>query len=63
MLTLSKALKTGRLQDFIRREEERGIGPVDRNELDAKIERLATTPVKSKDRTSHSTSGGGLTGK
>jgi hypothetical protein len=61
MLTLSEALKTGRLPEFIAQEEARGIGPVDRRELDDAIKRLATTPLKSEDRTSRSTSGGGST--
>jgi hypothetical protein len=63
MLTLSKALKTGQLRKFIAQEEARGMGPVDREELDAEIKRLATTPLKSKDRTSRSPSGGGSRGK
>jgi hypothetical protein len=62
-LTLLSALKTHRLEEFIKQEEARGIGPVEREELDAEIKRLATTPLKSKDRTSHSTSGGGSNGK
>jgi hypothetical protein len=49
MLTLREALKTGRLDDFIAQEEVRGIGPAEREELDATIRRLATTPLKSKD--------------
>jgi hypothetical protein len=63
MLTLSKALKTGQLREFIAQEKARGIGPVERKELDREIERLATTPLKSKDRTSHSSSGGDSTEK
>jgi hypothetical protein len=63
MLTLAKAIKTKRLQEFIAQEEARGLGPVDRTELDEAIKRLATTPLKSKGRTSHSSSGGGSTEK
>jgi hypothetical protein len=63
MLTLSEALKTGKIAEFVKQEEARGIGPVSRKKLDAAIKQLATTPPKSKDRTSRSTSGGGSNGK
>lgn len=63
MITLSKALETGRLDEFIKQEEARGLGPVDRNELDAAIKKLATTPLKSRGRTSRSASGDGSNGK
>ena len=63
MLTLSKALRTGQLREFIAQEEARGIGPVDNTEVDAAIKHLATTPLKSKGRTSRSSSGGGSSGK
>jgi hypothetical protein len=63
MLTLTEALKNGQLREFIAQEEARGIGPAERKELDATIKRLATTPLKSKGRTSRSSSGGGSTGK
>ena len=64
MLTLSEAIKTGRLGDFVAQEEARGIGPAERQQLDDAINRLATaTPLKSKDRTSRSSSGDGLNGK
>lgn len=63
MLTLSEALKSGQLRKFIAQEEARGVGPVDRKDLDAAIKRLATTPLKSKGRTSRSTSRGDSSGK
>jgi hypothetical protein len=63
MLTLSHAIKTGRLAEFIAQEEARGVGPIDRKELDATIKKLVTTPLKSKGRTSRSSSGGGSTEK
>jgi len=63
MLTLAKAIKTGKLAEFVKQEEDRGVGPIDQKELDAEIKRLATTPQKSKDRTSRSSSGGGSRGK
>ena len=63
MLTLAEALRTDRLGDFIAQEEARGIGPAESEELEAAIKRLATTPLKSKGRTSRSSSGGGSTEK
>ena len=46
MLTLSEAIKTGRLEDFIRQEEARSAGPVDRSELDAALERVIKSPLR-----------------
>jgi hypothetical protein len=63
MLTLTEALRTGRIDDFVKQEEARGIRPADRKVLDAAIKRLATTPLKSKGRTSRSSSRGGSSGK
>jgi hypothetical protein len=63
MLTLSEALKTGKIAEFVKQEEARGIGPIEREELDATIKRLATTPLKSKGRTSRSSSDDGSRGK
>jgi len=42
MLTLSEAIKNNRIKDFIVQEEARGIGPADREKLDAAIKRFAT---------------------
>jgi hypothetical protein len=63
MLTLTQALKSGKIAEFIRQEEALGRGPVDREELDAAIKKLATTPLKSKGRTLRSSSRGGSSGK
>jgi hypothetical protein len=63
MLTLSEAIRTDRLREFVAQEEQRGIGPADRKELDEAIKRLALTPLKSADRTSRSSSRGGSRGK
>jgi hypothetical protein len=63
MPTLSEALKTGRLHEFVAQEKARGVGPVKGKELDEAIKRLATPPLKSKDRTSRSSSGGSSTEK
>ena len=37
MLTLSEALRTGRLDEFVKQEGARGIGPVSKRELEATI--------------------------
>jgi hypothetical protein len=63
MLTLTEALKNGQLREFIAQEEARGIGAADSDEVEEAIKRLATTPLKSKGRTSRSSSGGGSTEK
>ena len=62
MLTLAQALKTKRLQDFIAQEEARGVGPIDRAELDNALSKAVKAP-RSKDQTSHSPIPDGSTGK
>lgn len=57
MMTLSDALKSGQLAEFISQEERRGIGPANQAELEAAIKALATQPL-SEDQTSHSSSDG-----
>jgi hypothetical protein len=52
MLTLSEAMKTRRLQEFIAQEEARGVGPVDRAELDRALAKMVKAP-RSEDQTSH----------
>ena len=61
-LTLSAAVKAGRLEEFAAQEEKRGVGPVDRNAFDALTATLVKAP-QSEGRTSRSSSGGGSTGK
>jgi hypothetical protein len=63
MLTLSEAVKTGRLAEFAKQEEKRGVGPVSKRKLDAAIRKLATTLLKSEDRTSRSASRDGSRGR
>jgi hypothetical protein len=63
MLTLTKALKTGQLREFIAQEEARGIGPANLKEVNAAIALLAATPTQSGDRTSRPPSRDGLTEK
>lgn len=62
MLTLSEAIKTGRLQDFIAQEEARGVEPVTGSELDRAL-KTVIKPPQSEDRTSRSASRDGSTGK
>lgn len=63
MLTLTEAIKTGKIAEFVRQEEKRGVGPVSKKKLDAAIKKLATKPLKSAGQTLRSTSGGGSNGK
>lgn len=61
-ISLSEALATGRLEDFIRQQEVAGVGPADEQQF----ERLIGTAVKqpqSADRASHSKSCCDSTGK
>ena len=60
-LSLMKALKTGRLADFIAQEEARGVESVEREELDAAIEAMIKPP-RSANRTSRSRGRGGSSG-
>ncbi len=62
MLTLSEAVKGGKLEEFVAQEEARGVGPLDRSEFDALAAALITAP-QSEDQTSHSASGDSSSGK
>ena len=62
MLSLSKAQKTGRLQDFIAQEEARGVGPIREAEFDMTASAVIKTP-QSDDQTSGSLPRDGLRGK
>ena len=46
MLTLSKALKTGQLREFIAQEEDRGVASVDLKEFEDLAARLIKTRHK-----------------
>ena len=61
-ISLSEAIKTDRLADFIAQEEARGVGPIDRAEFDALAAALIKAP-QSEDQTSHPASPDGSTGK
>jgi hypothetical protein len=62
MINLRDALASNRLSDFIAQEEARGIGPIERAELDAGIAALVKG-LQSEDRTSRSACDDGSTGK
>ena len=62
MLTLSDAIKTGRLQEFIAEREAAGAGEASQAEFDDAVRRVATLPRLS-DRTSRFPSAGGSPGK
>ena len=61
MLSLSEAIRTGRLKEFVAQEEAR-VGPIERAEFDAAVAALIKAP-QSEGRTSRSSSGDGSTGK
>lgn len=63
MLTLSDAISTGRISEFVAQEEKRGIGPADKKRLDDLLKEAATKSPQLEDQTSHSTSRGGSNGK
>jgi hypothetical protein len=44
MITLSEALKSGKIAEFVKQEEARGIGPASRRKLDKAIKALAIQP-------------------
>jgi len=62
MLSLSEAIKSDRLADFIAQEEARHVGPISRAEFDAAAAALIKAP-QSEDQTSRSASGDGSSGK
>jgi hypothetical protein len=62
ILSLSHAVAEGRLEDFIKQEEKRGIDAADKKEFEALLNR-ASKSRRSGGRASRSSSGGGLSGK
>jgi hypothetical protein len=56
MLSLTKAVKTGRLQDFIAQEEARGVGSADKTTFFQALSSVIKQP-QSEDRTLRSASG------
>lgn len=63
MLTLSEAIKSGKIKEFVAQEEERGIAPADLQKLDAIIKEATARPLQPKGRTSRSSSRDGSSGK
>ena len=62
MLSLAKAIKDGKLTEFIAKEESRGVGPIDRAAFDALLNKTATVQ-QSEDQTLRSPLPGGSSGK
>ncbi len=62
LISLTEAVKSGRLAEFIAQEEARGIGPIKKAELDRDVAALIKVP-QSGNQTSHSASDDGSTGK
>jgi hypothetical protein len=62
MLSLTAALKAGKLEDFIRQQEADGKGPIDRADYDRLAEKVIKHETQS-DQTSHSASRDGSNGK
>lgn len=60
-LTLSAALRDGRLEDFIVQAEEGGIGLADQEDFDRIVERITAPPPSG--QTSRSRGSGGSRGK
>jgi hypothetical protein len=61
MLTLSEALETGRLQEFIDQAEAAGVGPADRSMFDDLVGRV--TAPQPEGQTSRSRGAGSKSGK
>ena len=61
-ISLSEALKTGRLQDFIAQQEAISAGSITERQFDAAVKDVATAP-KRPDQTSGSRAPGGSSGK
>ncbi len=61
-LSLAKALKDGRLEDFILQQENAGVGPISEVEFLLSASKVIKHETQS-DRTSHSASSDGSTEK
>ena len=61
-LTLARALKERRLEEFAAQEEARGIGPASQTDLERALA-LVIKPRRSEGQTSRSSSRGGSAGK
>ncbi len=61
-LSLGEAVKAGRLSDFVKQEEDRGVGPACPRQLERALTVIIKAP-RSKGQTSRSSSAAGSTGK
>lgn len=61
MVTLRRAIRENRLDDFIAQEEARGVGPINEAELNDAI-KVTIKPQQSEDQTSRSHGRGGSSG-
>ena len=61
-ITLREAMESGRLDAFAAQEEARGVGQVDKAELERTLAKVIKAP-RSKGQTSHSPLRDGSTGK
>lgn len=62
-LSLSDAINSGKIKEFVAQEEARGVGPAARLELEALLKKAATTQHQSANQTSRSASRDGSSGK
>lgn len=62
-LSLSEALRTGRVDAFVTQAEAAGVGPVSKADFDESVRRVAVTRPQLSGRTSRSQSGDGSGGK
>lgn len=60
-LTLEEALRTNRLEEFIKQREAEGLPPVDAKKFDDTLRKITQRPAE--DRTSRSRAGGNSGGK
>jgi hypothetical protein len=62
MLSLSEAIRSGRVSEFVAQEEARGVGPISEADFDDLAAKVIRTS-QSADQTSGSLPAGGLPGK
>ncbi len=61
-LTLTDAIKTGKLQEFVDEQEKRGVGPLEISKFDEAIQKIVK-PQPPERQTSRSQGGDGSRGK
>jgi len=62
MLSLTEAIQSGKVSEFIQQEQERGVGPISEAEFNETASQVIKTP-QSDDQTSRSPRRDGLRGK